>query len=202
MPAKHHERAEHGPAPCAAIILGGGAGSRLYPLTKQRAKPAVPIGGAYRLIDVPMSNCINSGIAKIYILTQARLGAPAPGWQFFDPLWAQYALQVRLHPASMQVLHAGPACRLGQIPRSGRLLASWACAVACHAVKLVDYFNPPVLHTVQLDVAEPASGAHLQYGLRRALWRRWLCGGELPTPFKQSPASCAWPLARPHGTEL
>eukprot|EP00891_Asterochloris_glomerata_P007782 jgi/Astpho2/7782/Aster-06074 len=54
----------------AAVILGGGAGSRLYPLTKQRAKPAVPIGGAYRLIDVPMSNCINSGISKIYILTQ------------------------------------------------------------------------------------------------------------------------------------
>ncbi len=53
-----------------AIILGGGAGSRLYPLTKKRAKPAVPIGGAYRLIDVPMSNCINSGISKIYILTQ------------------------------------------------------------------------------------------------------------------------------------
>jgi glucose-1-phosphate adenylyltransferase len=55
---------------CTAIILGGGAGTRLYPLTKQRAKPAVPIGGAYRLIDVPMSNCINSGISKIYILTQ------------------------------------------------------------------------------------------------------------------------------------
>jgi glucose-1-phosphate adenylyltransferase len=57
---------------CAAIILGGGAGSRLFPLTKKRAKPAVPIGGAYRLIDVPMSNCINSGINKIYILTQVR----------------------------------------------------------------------------------------------------------------------------------
>ena len=56
----------------AAVILGGGAGTRLYPLTKQRAKPAVPIGGAYRLIDVPMSNCINSGIIKIYVLTQAR----------------------------------------------------------------------------------------------------------------------------------
>lgn len=53
-----------------AIILGGGAGSRLYPLTKNRAKPAVPIGGAYRLIDVPMSNCINSGISKVYVLTQ------------------------------------------------------------------------------------------------------------------------------------
>ena len=53
-----------------AVILGGGAGTRLYPLTKNRAKPAVPIGGAYRLIDVPMSNCINSGLSKIYILTQ------------------------------------------------------------------------------------------------------------------------------------
>ncbi|KAF5833992.1 nucleotide-diphospho-sugar transferase [Dunaliella salina] len=55
---------------CTAIILGGGAGSRLFPLTKSRAKPAVPIGGTYRLIDVPMSNCINSGISKIYVLTQ------------------------------------------------------------------------------------------------------------------------------------
>ncbi|KAG6435527.1 hypothetical protein SASPL_100401 [Salvia splendens] len=53
-----------------AIILGGGAGTRLFPLTKRRAKPAVPMGGAYRLIDVPMSNCINSGINKVYILTQ------------------------------------------------------------------------------------------------------------------------------------
>lgn len=50
--------------------MGGGAGTRLYPLTKNRAKPAVPIGGAYRLVDVPMSNCINSGLSKIYILTQ------------------------------------------------------------------------------------------------------------------------------------
>ncbi|KAG9457951.1 hypothetical protein H6P81_002459 [Aristolochia fimbriata] len=58
------------PRTVAAVILGGGAGTRLYPLTKTRAKPAVPIGGAYRLIDVPMSNCINSGINKVYILTQ------------------------------------------------------------------------------------------------------------------------------------
>jgi len=53
-----------------AIILGGGAGTRLYPLTKQRAKPAVPLAGKYRLIDIPVSNCINSEILKIYILTQ------------------------------------------------------------------------------------------------------------------------------------
>src|SRR5512143_1522441 len=53
-----------------AIILGGGVGKRLYPLTRQRAKPAVPIAGKYRLIDVPISNCINSGINRIAVLTQ------------------------------------------------------------------------------------------------------------------------------------
>ncbi|MFY8149641.1 MAG: glucose-1-phosphate adenylyltransferase [Prochlorococcaceae cyanobacterium] len=53
-----------------AIILGGGAGTRLYPLTKMRAKPAVPLAGKYRLIDIPISNCINSEIDKIYVLTQ------------------------------------------------------------------------------------------------------------------------------------
>jgi glucose-1-phosphate adenylyltransferase len=53
-----------------SIILGGGKGSRLYPLTRMRAKPAVPIAGKYRLIDIPISNCINSGIQKIYVLTQ------------------------------------------------------------------------------------------------------------------------------------
>ncbi len=53
-----------------AIILGGGAGTRLQPLTLTRAKPAVPLGGNYRLIDIPISNCINSGISQIYVLTQ------------------------------------------------------------------------------------------------------------------------------------
>ncbi len=53
-----------------AIILGGGAGTRLYPLTKMRAKPAVPLAGKYRLIDIPISNCINSDINKMYVLTQ------------------------------------------------------------------------------------------------------------------------------------
>jgi glucose-1-phosphate adenylyltransferase len=52
------------------IILGGGAGTRLYPLTKLRAKPAVPLAGKYRLIDIPVSNCLNSEINKIYVLTQ------------------------------------------------------------------------------------------------------------------------------------
>jgi glucose-1-phosphate adenylyltransferase len=52
------------------IILGGGRGTRLYPLTKERAKPAVPLAGKYRLIDLPISNCINSGISRMYVLTQ------------------------------------------------------------------------------------------------------------------------------------
>jgi len=53
-----------------AIVLGGGKGTRLYPLTKDRAKPAVPFGGKYRIVDIPISNCINSGFKQIYILTQ------------------------------------------------------------------------------------------------------------------------------------
>jgi glucose-1-phosphate adenylyltransferase len=53
-----------------SIILGGGVGSRLFPLTKERSKPAVPLGGKYRLIDITVSNCINSGLHHIYVLTQ------------------------------------------------------------------------------------------------------------------------------------
>jgi glucose-1-phosphate adenylyltransferase len=53
-----------------AIILGGGQGSRLYPLTAKRSKPAVPIAGKYRLVDIPLSNCINSNISRMFVLTQ------------------------------------------------------------------------------------------------------------------------------------
>ena len=53
-----------------AVILGGGAGTRLFPLTRDRAKPAVPLAGKYRLVDVPISNCINSGVNRIFVVTQ------------------------------------------------------------------------------------------------------------------------------------
>ncbi|HPG87543.1 MAG TPA: glucose-1-phosphate adenylyltransferase [Spirochaetales bacterium] len=53
-----------------SIVLGGGKGTRLFPLTKDRAKPAVPFGGRYRIVDIPISNCINAGFKQIYILTQ------------------------------------------------------------------------------------------------------------------------------------
>ena len=53
-----------------ALILGGGRGTRLYPLVKARSKPAVSLGGQYRMIDIPVSNCINSGFRNIYVITQ------------------------------------------------------------------------------------------------------------------------------------
>jgi glucose-1-phosphate adenylyltransferase len=61
MPSKHS---------LLAVILGGGAGSRLFPLTRDRSKPAVPLGGKYRLVDVPISNCINSDVIRMFVLTQ------------------------------------------------------------------------------------------------------------------------------------
>jgi glucose-1-phosphate adenylyltransferase len=57
MPSKHN---------LLAVILGGGAGTRLFPLTHQRSKPAVPVGAKYRLVDIPISNCINSNVDKIF----------------------------------------------------------------------------------------------------------------------------------------
>jgi glucose-1-phosphate adenylyltransferase len=66
MPSKTHNDPFH----VISIILAGGAGKRLFPLTKDRSKPAVPLGGKYRLIDIPISNCINSGFKRIFVLTQ------------------------------------------------------------------------------------------------------------------------------------
>src|SRR3712207_8010704 len=53
-----------------SLILGGGKGTRLFPLTQYRSKPAVPLAGKYRIIDIPISNCLNSGLNKIYLVTQ------------------------------------------------------------------------------------------------------------------------------------
>jgi glucose-1-phosphate adenylyltransferase len=53
-----------------SVIMGGGQGTRLFPLTKERAKPAVPLAGKYRIVDIPISNCINSGLRRVYLLTQ------------------------------------------------------------------------------------------------------------------------------------
>src|SRR5438128_10849442 len=65
----------NGPTECTmhgvlSLILGGGRGTRLYPLTMLRSKPAVPVAGKYRLIDIPISNCLNSGLNRVFVLTQ------------------------------------------------------------------------------------------------------------------------------------
>uniref|UniRef100_A0A2P2JW48 AGPase large subunit protein n=1 Tax=Rhizophora mucronata TaxID=61149 RepID=A0A2P2JW48_RHIMU len=70
LEAPQYERRRADLKHVASIILGGGAGIELHPLTIRAATPAVPVGGCYRLIDIPMSNCINSGINKIFVLTQ------------------------------------------------------------------------------------------------------------------------------------
>ena len=85
------------------LVLAGGKGTRLYPLTKERAKPAVPFGGKYRIIDFVLSNFINSGIYSIYVLTQFRsqslLQHLSEGWQFGGLLKNQFIIPV---PAQMR----------------------------------------------------------------------------------------------------
>jgi glucose-1-phosphate adenylyltransferase len=85
------------------IVLAGGKGTRLYPLTRERAKPAVPFGGKYRIIDFVLSNFINSGIYSLYVLTQFRsqslLQHLSEGWQFGGLLKTQFVIPV---PAQMR----------------------------------------------------------------------------------------------------
>jgi glucose-1-phosphate adenylyltransferase len=81
-------KSKEDPAHVLSIILAGGAGKRLFPLTQDRSKPAVPLGGKYRLIDVPISNCLNSGLKRIFVLTQfnsASLNRHISNTYRFDP---------------------------------------------------------------------------------------------------------------------
>ena len=77
-----------------AILLAGGAGERLYPLTRDTAKPAVPFGGAYRIIDFTLSNCINSDVRRIFILTQYKslelIRHIRDGWNILSPELGEY----------------------------------------------------------------------------------------------------------------
>src|SRR5262245_56433633 len=81
-------KSKENPSHVLSIILAGGAGKRLFPLTQDRSKPAVPLGGKYRLIDVPISNCLNSGLKKIFVMTQfnsASLNRHIANTYRFDP---------------------------------------------------------------------------------------------------------------------
>ncbi|HVF84358.1 MAG TPA: sugar phosphate nucleotidyltransferase, partial [Abditibacteriaceae bacterium] len=76
------------------MILAGGQGERLYPLTRDRAKPSVPFGGSYRIIDFALSNCINSGLRRIQVLTQYKSFSLQrhikAGWDIFNPVMGEY----------------------------------------------------------------------------------------------------------------
>ena len=77
-----------------AMILAGGQGERLYPLTKDRSKPSVPFGGLYRIIDFTLSNCVNSGLRRIYVLTQYKSSSLMRhiklGWNVFSSEMGEY----------------------------------------------------------------------------------------------------------------
>src|SRR3989339_1787444 len=86
------------------FLLAGGKGERLYPLTKDRAKPAVPFGSNYRIIDFPLSNCINSGLRKVFVLTQYKSISLDRhirlGWSILSPELGEY---VTILPAQQRI---------------------------------------------------------------------------------------------------
>jgi glucose-1-phosphate adenylyltransferase len=133
------------------LILGGGAGQRLYPLTRQRSKPAVPIAGKYRLIDIPISNCINSGISRISILTQfnsVSLHRHISATYNFDPF----------HPGWVEILAAE------QTPRSSSWYQGTADAVRKQIFEIKATRAPYVLilagdHLYRMDY-EPMAKFH------------------------------------------
>ena len=93
------------------LILGGGRGTRLYPLTKSRSKPAVPIAGKYRLIDIPISNCIHSELNRIYVLTQfnsVSLHRHIANTYKFDPFGGGF---VEILAAQQTMQHESWCCR-------------------------------------------------------------------------------------------
>ncbi|MDP6040184.1 MAG: sugar phosphate nucleotidyltransferase, partial [Candidatus Latescibacteria bacterium] len=80
------------------MILAGGQGARLYPLTRNQAKPAVPFGGMYRIIDFTLSNCVNSGLRRIYVLTQYMSTSLdrhlQRGWSIFNPELNEFIFEI------------------------------------------------------------------------------------------------------------
>ncbi len=90
--------------PIIAVVLAGGAGERLRPLTDPRAKPAVPFGGTYRIIDFCLSNCINSGLRRVFVLTQYKSRSLSrhlkTGWNFLSRRLDEFIDEI---PAQMQL---------------------------------------------------------------------------------------------------
>lgn len=127
-----------------SIVLAGGVGSRLHPLTADRAKPAVPFGGIYRIIDFTLSNCLHSGLRRILILTQYKSHSLhkhlRDGWSIFIPEIGEFITAV---PAQMRVgegWYAGTADAINQnrylLERSG---AEYVLILAGDHIYRMDY---------------------------------------------------------------
>ena len=126
------------------VLLAGGTGERLQPLTRHRAKPAVPIGGKYRIIDFTHSNCLHSGLRRILVLTQYRSHSLhkhlRDGWSIFNPELGEYITAV---PAQMRQggrWYQGTADAVYQnedlLQRSG---AEWTLVLSGDHVYRMDY---------------------------------------------------------------
>ncbi|WP_455235186.1 sugar phosphate nucleotidyltransferase, partial [Thiogranum longum] len=141
-----------------AIILAGGVGSRLHPLTAHRAKPAVPFGGKYRIIDFTLANCLHSGIRRVLVLTQYKSHSLQKhlrdGWSIFNPELGEYITPV---PPQMRVgdeWYSGTANAMYQnmymVERSG---ADWVLILSGDHIYRMDYAEMLKAHIAkQADV--------------------------------------------------
>lgn len=127
-----------------AIILAGGAGSRLHPLTSDRAKPAVPFGGKYRIIDFTLSNCLHSGLRRVLVLTQYKSHSLQKhlrdGWSIFNPELGEYITPVPPQMREGERWYAGTGDAVYQnlylLERSG---AEWVIVLSGDHIYRMDY---------------------------------------------------------------
>lgn len=153
-----------------AIVLAGGTGTRLYPLTRDRAKPAVPFGGKYRIIDFTLTNCLHSGLRRILVLTQYKSHSLhkhlRDGWSIFNPELGEYITTVPPQMRTGESWYGGTADALYQnlylIERSG---AKWVVILAGDHIYRMDY--APMLEFHQHSGAD-LTVACMEVGLEEA----------------------------------
>ena len=185
-----------------AIILAGGAGSRLHPLTADRAKPAVPFGGIYRIIDFTLSNCLHSGLRRILVLTQYKSHSLQKhlrdGWSIFNPEIGEYVTTVPAQMRTGEGWYAGTADAIHQnrylLERSR---AEYVLVLAGDHVYRMDYARMLEEHihrksdvTVAcVPVPLPEARSFGVVEIDRDLWvRKFIEKSENPPPMPDDPA--------------
>ena len=153
-----------------AIVLAGGAGRRLHPLTANRAKPAVPFGGKYRIIDFTLSNCLHSGLRRILVLTQYKSHSLQlhlrDAWSIFTPQLHEYITPVPAQMRTGDAWYAGTADAIYQnlflLERSG---AEWALILSGDHIYRMDYAALLMFH---MDHRADATVACMEVPLAQA----------------------------------